>query len=78
MATGDNENVLVPQQSEVEVYLNPKGDVVFKRDLDDWERNAGPAEDAVIIIPHEYVARLIERLEELKAEVEIDRANPRI
>lgn len=69
MAATDKESVLVPQQIEVEVYLNPAGDVVFKRDLEEWERQTGPSEDAVIIIPRSYISKLIERLEHLKDEL---------
>lgn len=66
MANDEKEDVLVPQQAEVEVYLNEKGDVVFKRDTEDWERDSGPAEDAMIIIPRAYISHLIKRLEQMR------------
>lgn len=62
------DDVLVPEQYEVKVYLNNSNAVVLSRALQDWERFSGDQDSRVaIIIPKFYVPLLIEKLKELMA-----------
>lgn len=65
----DKSEVVVPAQQEVRAYLNTAGDIVFERDLDDFEiYSADQSRDVAIFIPRFYVPRLIDRLKTLMAE----------
>lgn len=60
-----DEDTLVPQQQEVQVYLNRKNDIVFKRDIIEFEFASSQEKDVFIVIPRLYVPALIDRLKAL-------------
>jgi len=63
-----DDDVVVPAQNEVKVYLNQNGDIVVKRDFEDFELfSSDQDKEVAIIIPRLHVPKLIERLKLLLA-----------